>query len=214
MTCELVILVPVLNRPHRVAPVLESAAKATPGADVLFIADPDDTDELEVLTCEGADFIAPGGTYAEKINAGVRETDAPLIMSAADDLTFIPGWFEKAKAHLTDQIRVVGITDQVTERNRLGHHAAHFLIARDYALLPTIDGGRGPFHEGYGHQYIDDELIGTAKHRGALHISTEAQVEHTHYFDGSGEMDATYEKGLMTRRRDRALWKRRRRLWM
>ena len=214
MSSELTILVPVLARPHRVKPVLESAARATPGADVLFIADPDDTDELEVLTCEGADFIAPGGTYAEKINAGVRATDAPLIMSAADDLTFIPGWFEKAKAHLTDQIRVVGITDQVTERNRLGHHAAHFLIARDYALLPTIDGGRGPFHEGYGHQYIDDELIGTAKHRGALHISTEAQVEHTHYFDGSGEMDATYEKGLMTRRRDRALWKRRRRLWM
>jgi len=214
VTCELVILVPVLGRPHRVAPVLESAAKATPGADVLFIADPDDTDELEVLTCEGADFIAPGGTYAEKINAGVRATDAPLIMSAADDLTFIPGWFEKAKACLSEQIRVVGVTDQVTERNRLGHHAAHFLIARDYALLPTIDGGEGPFHTGYRHLWCDDEFIGTARHRDALHISTEAQVEHTHYFDGSGEMDATYEKGLAHRRQDRALWKRRRRLWM
>lgn len=210
---ELSILIPVLNRPHRVRPVLDSAAKATPGADVLFIADPDDTDELEVLTCEGADFIAPGGTYAEKINAGVRATDAPLIMSAADDLTFIPGWFEKAKACLTEQIRVVGVTDQVTERNRLGHHAAHFLIARDYALLPTIDGGRGPFCESYSHLFCDDELIGTARHREALHISTEAQVQHTHYFDGSGEMDATYEKGLVHRRRDRALWKRRRKLW-
>ena len=61
MTCELTILVPVLARPHRVKPVLESAVKATPGADVLFIADPEDTDELEVLTCEGADFISPGG---------------------------------------------------------------------------------------------------------------------------------------------------------
>ena len=168
MTCELVILVPVLARPHRVKPVLESAARATPGADVLFIADPDDTDELEVLTCEGADFVAPGGTYASKINDGIRATDAPLIMSAADDLSFIPGWFEAAKKCLTEQIRVVGITDQVTERNRLGHHAAHFLIARDYALLPTIDGGRGPFCEGYGHQYVDDEFIGTARHRDAL----------------------------------------------
>ena len=213
MTCELVILVPVLGRPHRVAPVLESAAKATPGADVLFIADPDDTDELEILTLEGADFIAPGGTYASKINAGVRETDAPLVFSGADDLTFLPGWFEAAKAHLSDEIRVVGVTDEVTKRNQLGHHAPHFLIARDYALCPTIDGGRGPLCEAYGHQYVDDEFVGTARHRGVIHISTEARVRHTHYFDGSGVMDATYEKGLMTRRRDRALWKRRRRLW-
>lgn len=213
MTCELVILVPVLGRPHRVAPVLESAASATPGADVLFIADPDDTDELEVLTCEGADFIAPGGTYAEKINAGVRETDAPLIMSAADDLTFIPGWFEKAKACLTEQIRVVGVTDQVTERNRLGHHAAHFLIARDYALLPTIDGGEGPFSTEYLHCFCDNEFIATAQHRKAIHISTEAQVDHTHFFDGSGEMDSTYEKGQGFYRQDHRTFRRRRRLW-
>lgn len=213
MTCELVILVPVLARPHRVKPVLESAARATPGADVLFIADPDDTDELEVLTCEGADFIAPGGTYASKINDGVRATDAPLIMSAADDLTFIPGWFEKAKACLTEQIRVVGITDQVTERNRLGHHAAHFLIARDYALLPTIDGGRGPFCEAYRHCWVDNEFIETAQSRDSLHISTEAQVEHTHFFDGSGEMDSTYEKGQSFYQQDRRTFRRRRRLW-
>lgn len=211
---ELTILVPVLNRPHRVKPVLESAAKATPGADVLFIADPDDTDELEVLTCEGADFIAPGGTYAEKINLGVRETDSPLVFAGADDITFIPGWFEAAKAHLTNQIRVVGVTDDVTERNRLGHHAPHFLIARDYALQPTIDGGRGPFCEGYGHQYVDDEFLGTARKRGALHIATDSKVQHSHYFDGSGEMDSTYEKGLESRVADRKLWRRRRRLWM
>ena len=211
---ELTILVPVLNRPHRVRPLLDSVAEATPDADVLFIADPDDTDELEVLTCEGADFIAPGGTYAEKINAGVRETDAPLVMSAADDLTFIPGWFEKAKACLTEQIRVVGITDQVTERNRLGHHAAHFLIARDYALLPTIDGGRGPFCEEYMHCFCDNELVETARSRDAIHISTAARVDHTHYFDGSGEMDATYEKGQRFYRHDRRVFRSRRRLWM
>lgn len=211
---ELTILVPVLNRPHRVKPVLESAAKATPGADVLFIADPDDTDELEVLTCEGADFIAPGGTYASKINDGIRATDAPLVMSAADDLTFIPGWFEAAKKCLSEQVRVVGVTDQVTERNRLGHHAAHFLIARDYALLPTIDGGRGPFCEEYRHCWVDNEFIETAQSRDAIHISTEAQVEHTHFFDGSGEMDSTYEKGQSFYQQDRRTFRRRRRLWM
>lgn len=211
---ELTILVPVLNRPHRVRPLLDSAQKATPCADVLFIADPDDTDELEVLTLEGADFIAPGGTYAEKINLGVRECDSPLIFAGADDIAFIPGWFEAAKAHLTDQIRVVGVTDDVTERNRLGHHAPHFLIARDYALQPTIDGGRGPMSEAYKHCWVDNEFIATAQRREAIHIATDSKVQHTHFFDGSGEMDSTYEKGQSFYRQDRRTFRRRRRLWM
>lgn len=210
---ELTILIPVLARPHRVRPVLESAQRTTPCADVLFIADPDDTDQLEVLTLEGADFIAPGGTYAEKINLGVRECDSPLIFAGADDITFIPGWFEAAKSHLTDQIRVVGVTDDVTERNRLGHHAPHFLIARDYALLPTIDGGRGPFSTAYKHNFCDNELIGTAEKRGAISISTEARVHHSHPFDGSGESDSTYEKGRSSYRQDQRTFRRRRRLW-
>jgi hypothetical protein len=211
---ELTILIPVLGRPHRVKPVLESATAATPCADVLFIADPDDTDELEVLTCEGADFIAPGGTYAEKINQAVREVTSPLVFTGADDLTFIPGWFEKAKAHMSDEIRVVGITDQVTERNRLGHHAPHFLMCRDYALIPTISGGRGPFCEEYRHCWVDNEFIATAEQRGVIHIATDSQVHHHHFFDGSAEMDATYEKGQSFYRLDRRTFRRRRKLWM
>lgn len=210
---ELAILVPVLGRPHRVLPLLESAGRATPDALVLFVADPDDDLQLEALEREGADFIAPGGSYAEKINRAVRETDTPLVFTGADDITFVPGWFENAKAHLADGIRVVGVTDQVTERNRLGHHAPHFLITREYALQPTIDGGRGPLCELYGHQYVDDEFIGTARLRGVLHIATDSQVQHHHYFDGTAEMDATYEKGLRSRRSDRRLWRRRQRLW-
>lgn len=210
---ELTILIPVLGRPHRVKPVLESAEAATPCANVLFIADPDDTDELEILTLEGADFIAPGGTYAQKINRAVREVTSPLVFTGADDLTFIPGWFETAKAYLSNETQVVGVTDQVTKRNRLGHHAPHFLMCRDYALTPTIDGGRGPFCEEYGHQYIDDEFIATARKRGVLHIAADSQVEHHHYFDGTADMDATYKKGLVTKNADARLFRRRRRLW-
>lgn len=210
---DLSILVPVLNRPHRVRPVIESAAAATPGAEVLFIADPDDDVELEALEAEGANFIAPGGNYASKINTAVRETDSPLLFFGADDLTFLPGWFEKAKRHLSNEIRVVGINDEVTKRSKLGHHATHFLVARDYALEPTIDDKRGPLFEGYGHQYVDDEFVGTARRRKVITFATEARVHHSHYFNGTGEMDATYEKGLLTKAVDRRLHKRRRLMW-
>lgn len=210
---ELSILVPVLNRPHRVRPVIESAAAATPGAEVLFIADPDDAAELEALEAEGADFIAPGGKYSEKINAGVRETDSPLLFFGADDLTFIPGWFEVARSHLSNEIRVVGLNDGVTKRSQLGHHATHFLVTRDYALLPTIDDKRGPLFEGYGHQYVDDEFVGTARLRRAVSFAADARIDHSHYFNGTGVMDATYEKGLLTKADDRRLHRRRRMMW-
>jgi len=210
---ELTILVPVLKRPHRVEPLLESARNTVPDAEILFIADPGDKPELAALDEAGANYITPGGSYPKKINVGVRETDAPLVFAGADDITFLPGWFEAAKAHLSDEIRVVGVTDDVTKRNRLGHHAPHFLIARDYALMPTIDGRRGPLCELYGHHFVDDEFIGTCQQRGVIHIATDAKVHHSHYFDGSGEMDWTYEKGLKTRQRDRRIHRRRRVLW-
>lgn len=206
-------MVPVLGRPHRVLPLLESAERATPDALVLFVADPDDGPQLEALEVNGAEFISPGGTYAEKINRAVRETDTPLVFTGADDITFVPGWFERAKSYLTGDVQVVGVTDEVTERNRLGHHAPHFLMTREYALQPTIDGGQGPFCEGYGHMFVDDEFIGTARKRGVIHIASDVRVEHHHYLTGA-VVDDTYEKGRATRFKDGRLFKRRRRLWL
>lgn len=211
---ELTILVPVLGRPHRVRPLLESASATTPAAQVLFIADPDDDAELEALEAEAAEYITVDGGYAVKINEGVRATDTKLVFTGADDITFLPGWFEAAKAHLSDQIRVVGVTDEVTKRNRLGHHAPHFLIARDYALRTIIDGDRGPFCERYRHCWVDNEFIGTARQRRVIHIATDARVHHSHPFDGSAETDATYEKGQASYRRDQMVFRQRKRLWM
>lgn len=193
---------------------MESAQAATPDAQVLFIADPGDTREIQALEAAGAEFIAPGGSYASKINKGVRACDTEFVFTGADDVTFVPGWFEIAKRYFTDRVRVVGVTDEVTKRNKLGHHAPHFLIARDYALEPTIDGGRGPLCERYKHQYVDDEFVGTCQRRGVIHIATDVRVHHSHYFDGSGEMDWTYQKGLRYKARDRRMWRQRQSLWM
>jgi hypothetical protein len=64
------ILVPVLNRPANVAPLMESISTTTPDPyRVLFICDPGDRAEQDAIASQGGWMISPGGSYASKINA-------------------------------------------------------------------------------------------------------------------------------------------------
>ena len=213
---ELAVIVPVLGRPHRVEPLLASIRGATPECTILFIADPDDDAEIAALEAAGAEFICEPGSYAHKINFGIAQTTEPLIFSGADDLDFKAGWYEAAKAKLTNRVAVVGTQDCGHRWVKAGKHATHVLTTREYVeRYGTIDEPGKLFHEGYYHVCCDIELVETAKARGAWAFAHEAVVEHLHPFWGKGEMDATYERAYESSRRahDRALLKRRRPLW-
>jgi len=102
-----------------------------------------------------------------------------------------------------------------------GRHATHPLVRRSYVEEHgTIDEPGKVLHEGYDHQWVDNELVETAKARGAWAFAKNSHVEHLHPFwpDGKGgkkgEMDATYEKALSSPRKDMALFRSRRRLWL
>jgi hypothetical protein len=214
---EVAILVPVLRRPHRVEPLLASIFEATADPHVLFVCDPND--RIEINTILDHNKVRPdrsvdhglfAGNYAEKIAAGVHNTDEPLVFTAADDLHFHPGWLEAAKAKLLDGVEVVGVNDLIA-RGR--EHATHFLMTRDYAERPTADGGPGPFHQGYFHWCVDDELIATAKARDAYAYAPDAHVEHLHPMAGKAEDDEVYEQGRARGRLDRRLFRRREPLW-
>ncbi len=209
---QLAVLVPVLARPHRVIPFLK-AMNVTVDATVLFIADPDDTEELDALEAEGAEFISPGGNYASKIRAGIDATTEPLIFTAADDLLPHGGWFETAKSYITDEIQVVGTNDLCTARVRSGEHSTHFLMTREYADLPCAGGAPGPFFQGYHHWYCDDELVATARMREALHIATDSVVEHLHPITQSAPDDETYIKGRSRSQEDRRTFRVRSHMW-
>lgn len=211
---ELAVLVPVLARPHRVRPLLTAFGVANPDAAVLFIADPHDLEEIEALETEGAEYIAPGGNYAAKIRAGVEATDEPLIFTAADDLLPHGGWFETAKSYLSDEIQVVGVNDLCSQRVMNGTHATHFLMTREYALEPCIDGSPGPFFQGYDHSAVDDEFFATAQHRSVLAVASDSVVEHLHPDNGGSEWDATYVKGRARIRKDLRLFRARSDQWL
>jgi len=192
---------------------MDSVAAATPGAELLFLADPDDEPELEALEAEGADYLTYSGGFAGKMNYGVRQTDRNHIFLGADDLHWHPGWYERATSRLTATTQIVGVNDLCSERVQLGNHATHFLVTREYALLPLLDGQEGPFSTAYHHWYCDDELVATAKHHDAIAFATDSIVEHFHPQVGKGEDDATYVLGRSRKHEDRRMFQKRSSMW-
>lgn len=212
MSADLAILVPVLARPQNVAPLMESIRATTPDAWTVFVCDPDDLYEQRAVLEAGAEFFVIAGSWARKINEALKGTQEPLVFTGADDLVFHPGWLEAATAKLAQGFEVIGLNDLIPRPNR-PDHATHFLLTREAAELPTIDGEPGPMALAYSHERIDDELIATAKHRGIYAYAEDAIVEHLHPDVSKGEWDATYQRGRARRRDDARIFRRRSALW-
>jgi hypothetical protein len=67
--------------------------------------------------------------------------------------------------------------------------------------------------EGYPHEYVDDEFVGTARKRGAWAFAADSHVEHLHPSWGKAPMDPMYAAqrkrmtaGAMIYRSRRPLW--------
>ena len=218
MADAVAIIVPMLGRPHRVAPLLESIEQATPEPHrVVFVCTPGDPAE-EAVHASGYRPLLVGyqkrGDYARKIQAGIAATDEPLLFTGADDLQFHPGWLPAAAALMSGPVGVVGTNDLCNARVMRGEHATHFLVARWYVKVGTIDEPGILFHHGYRHEYVDDELVGTAKRRGAWAFAADSHVEHLHPMGGKVPTDPLYDKQRQRMMSSKPTYDRRKRLWM
>lgn len=213
---SLVILVPMLGRPHRVTPLIDSIRAATPSARVLFLTTPTDTEvhaAIHAAHCERLDVDYAPGDYARKINAGVAATTEALIFMAADDIAFHAGWFAACQRRLTDGIGVVGTNDLTNKRTMTGRHSTHSLVTREYAERGLIDGKPGVLCEEYPHEWCDDELVATARKRQAWIHATDAYVEHLHPMGGKAPMDEMYAQQSNRIVAGREIFRRRSHLW-
>lgn len=215
----LVILVPMLGRSHRVAPLLNSIAATTPEPyRVLFLVTPGDAAVIEAVDSAGGEQLEVGpharGDYARKINAGYRHTTEPLMFLAACDLEFHSHWLERAVERLSDRVAVVGTNDLGNPRVLRGVHSTHTLVTRDYVdECGTIDEPGKVLHEGYWHEYCDDEFVETSWKRKAWAFAADSIVEHLHPSWGKGEIDALYAQEATRMRIGQRLFLRRRPLW-
>lgn len=219
---SVVLLCPVLARPERVRGLLDSVAASIVETPVrcLFIASAHDDAELRALGEHAAEHVVVPwpwgpGDYARKINHGYAVTDEPWMFLAADDLRFRPGWADATLAVARKSgARVIGTNDLGNPQVIAGRHSTHTLVARSYVdKLGTIDEPGKVLHEGYSHNFVDDELVGTAKSRGEWRFAKRAVVEHLHPSWGKGAVDPTYQLGRAGFDEDHALFMERRALW-
>lgn len=218
------ILVPVLNRPHRVAPLVASLAASQDevALDLLFLATDGDEAELSALKAAGGATVAvswPAGTgdYARKINHGARlarEANYDWVFLGADDLDFHVGWAEAAlREHEKTGACVIGTNDLGNLRVKTGRHSTHTLVKTEYLDCGTVDADDVLLTESYTHEYVDDEFVRTAMFRRVWAFAPRARVEHLHPDWGKADWDDTYEKARAGRYHDQALFESRRYLW-
>lgn len=215
------IVVPLLARPHRVSPLVASIAAATPEPHrVLMVCTPGDHEVIENVAGCGADwFVMPNrydyGDYARKINAAYHRSTEPFLFLGADDLKFHPGWLTAALERMADRaVGVVGTNDLGSPRVIAGEHATHNLVRRSYVEdHGTIDEPGKVLYEGYRHEFVDDELVETARFRGAWKFAADSLVEHLHPGWGKAPMDQLYAQQGQRMRHSRKLYNIRRQMW-
>ncbi len=224
MTPTLVCLVPVLDRPQNVAPLVQSFNDSLVGenveASLLFLANPEDSAEIAELRAHGCWYdVVPWQNgprdFARKQNRGVQMTSSDWILLGADDLRFHRGWFRAAvDVHIETGRLVIGTNDMVNPLVKAGKHATHPLVHRDYVKLGTIDNPDELLHSGYAHNSVDVEFCETAIAREQFAFAAHARVEHMHpTFDRTIRRDETYRKGMRHAIEDKRLVIKRRRLW-
>jgi len=188
----------------------------------MFLCSPGDDEQIDACERAGADEVTTvswesgPGDFARKINYAVTVSSEPWILMGADDLCFCPSWAENALecARVTGA-SVIGTQDWGNSRVIAGQHSTHPLVSRRYIVdQGTIDEKGKMLHEGYGHQFCDDELVATARVRRAWTFCHAAEVPHLHPDWGKAPDDATYQKGRATLYADQALYEARKHLWL
>lgn len=209
---DVAVLVPVLDRPHRIEPLVRSVAAATYVSHrILFGAsDQPSIDEIRRLGCEVVvDEGGDEGSYAKRINRLYRASTEPYVLLAADDLAFRPGWFEAAR-------RVADEVDGVAAINDLySVVGVHFLIKRSYieTMSGCVDEPNVVLHEGYRHAYCDDELRWTATARGRFGYAPDSVIEHLHPGIGKSQSDHVYRIGAESMTQGAEVFRSRAHLW-
>jgi hypothetical protein len=204
------VIVPTLGRPAAAGPFMESLKASGCGdlARVYAVADPGSDSDAWLEA--GAIVVPwggpPPGTYAQRVNLAYQHTDEPWLFLAADDVRFLPGWLDQAQWAARDGAQVVGTNDLHNPRVTGGDHATHMLIRRTYIdeQGASWDGPGVAVHEGYAHNFTDDEIVTAAKDRDVWVPALHAKVEHLHPLFGGAPDDATYELGRESFEEDRA----------
>ncbi len=216
------ILVPSLNRGHRLEEVVDNISDHTRPAHkiVLCVGDQESLDAADYLGFEqGYDLIDDAACddkrYVTRMNKLVEfvRTQYPetrTVFFGSDDVYHHHGWLENALEVMIgpDQPSVVVVNDM---RNPSGTQA---LVKMSYLDHAVFDAPGLAFHPEYRHQFADTEQFATALAQGAYARAMASCVEHLHpVFNAPNSLpdDKTYQDAQSWRTwlHDTELWKKR-----
>lgn len=218
------VVVPVLGRPEHAEPFMRSLRASTGLTMAYAVVERSDLEAAEAWRAAGAELLwgddefvdgegTAAHTFAEKVNLGYRQTTEPWLFICGSDVKFHAGWLDHAQ-HVADTLggEIIGTNDLGNPRVMSGDHATHLLIRRSYVdeFGASWDGPKVVCHEGYRHNFVDDEIVTAAKQRGVWQMALGSVVEHLHPLFNKGVEDEVYEIGQSSWGLDRALFKARR----
>lgn len=219
---EIVCAVPVLGRPHRAQPLVDSFTAATPPdlARIVFVCSPEDLEQIAACRATSAEVIVadwPAGKadWARKCELARQRSDEPFMLLGADDVTFQRGWAEAVLSVFNRfDVGVVGTNDMANPTVKRGLHATHPVVCRGYAdMYGTVDNAALMLPDCYWHNWVDVELVETAKARGCWAFAPDARVPHVNPIWRTAPMDDTYRRGQEHYQEDGVLFRERQRLW-
>lgn len=211
------VIVPVLRRPWRAEPFMQSFKEAcsTYSAHVYAVADQEDTATVEAWKAAGATVLISdrGSRYSQKVNVGYEYTEEPWLFFVGDDVRFERHWLSKALETAGKTYQVVSTNDGA--RSDLDKLAVHPLMRRSYIknVGASFDGPGIVAHEGYRHWCPDLEWSYAALHRNVFAYAPDSVVEHLHPLWKKAETDEVYELGQKYAQLDRRLYANRERTY-
>lgn len=219
---EIAVIVPVLGRPHRAQPLVDSFSAATPEglARLLFVCSTDDDEQVNACRETGCETLLaywPAGKadWARKCELARHASDEPFLLLGADDITFEGGWAEQVLTVFSRfDVGIVGTNDMANPSVVRGLHSTHPVVCRGYVdMYGTIDNQALMLPDCYWHNWVDCELVETAKARGCWAFAPDARVPHVNPIWRTAPMDETYRLGQEHYHEDAALFRERQRLW-
>lgn len=208
------VIIPTLNRPHKVQDIVNNLKATSPQAVPYFVIEEHDSSTAEAVKAAGAQKIINrrSPSYAGAVNTALHQTDEPHLFVSADDFFYHTNWLEPLLKN-SKSYGLCASNDLHNPDVKAGRLATCFLITREYAETACIDEPGVMLHEGYTHNFVDTEISETAISRGQFVYCPDSIVEHKHYLWGLAPKDATYEKTLLHHSKDQALFYQRRKLW-
>jgi hypothetical protein len=192
-----VIVPTVKSRVDKIEGLARSLWASTGLARLVLVVD--DDEHAGMVSHLADEVIVEPGSFAHKLNVAFdRSTgDAPWLKFVGDDCKFRAGWLDHLQ-HVAKNYgaKVVGSNDLANPRVVRGEHATHWMVARDYIaeVGASWDGPGVWAHEGYRHNFVDDEIVSAAIQRGVFQVALGSIVEHFHPMTGKAETDDVYEE--------------------